>query len=200
MCSDEGYRWVVPWMASGPLACPESVLGIAVDVVDDGDFKWRRAAFELEAELVMHCFEHAWALRLGGAVGCRCGGLAGRQRELDGEVVTASEAGLVYNRAAETAERNQHVEWTYHSAPMASLASQITVGDRPVVDRTGLPGKYQFVLKRIDLTPEQNGLVSSDESNPANVFGLNALGLRLEPIKLPSEKIVIDHIERPSED
>jgi uncharacterized protein (TIGR03435 family) len=98
-----------------------------------------------------------------------------------------------------TGADRRHVEWTYHSAPIASLIYELTIGGRPIVDRTGLTGKYQFVLKQIDMTPEQNGLVSSEETNPANVWDLGALGLKLEPIKVPSQNIVIDHIERPTE-
>jgi uncharacterized protein (TIGR03435 family) len=35
-------------------------------------------------------------------------------------------------------------------------------------------------------------------TSPANVWNLAALGLKLVPIKIPTEKVTIDHIERPS--
>jgi uncharacterized protein (TIGR03435 family) len=98
-----------------------------------------------------------------------------------------------------TGENRTKIEWTYHSAPMASLATQLTLSGHPVEDKTGLTGKYQFVLRRIDMTEEQNGMVSSEEHNPANVWDLAALGLKVVPLKMPAETIVIDHVERPSE-
>jgi uncharacterized protein (TIGR03435 family) len=82
---------------------------------------------------------------------------------------------------------------------MASLATQLSGVGVPVEDRTGLKGKYQLVLKRIDMSEAQNGMVSMDEKNPANVWDLAALGLKVVPIKLPAETIVIDHIEKPTE-
>lgn len=98
-----------------------------------------------------------------------------------------------------TGEGNHRIEWTYHSATMASLATQLSGVGVPVEDRTGLKGKYQLVLKRIDMSEAQNGMVSMDEKNPANVWDLAALGLKVMPIKLPAETIVIDHIEKPTE-
>ena len=49
------------------------------------------------------------------------------------------------------------------------------------------------------MTPEQNGMVSSEETNPANVWDLAALGLKVVPIRIPTDAIVIDHVEKPSE-
>lgn len=68
--------------------------------------------------------------------------------------------------------------------------------DRPVVDKTGLPGKFDFYLKW-----------SSDEAplgDPGAAPGLftaiqEQLGLKLEPVKAPAEVLVVDHVERPSE-
>ena len=36
-------------------------------------------------------------------------------------------------------------------------------------------------------------------TNPANVWNLAALGLKLVPIKIPTQTVVIDHIEKPSQ-
>jgi uncharacterized protein (TIGR03435 family) len=71
----------------------------------------------------------------------------------------------------------------------ASLASIPDVG-RPVVDKTGLKGIFEF---RLDYS------VSPNEDRP-NIFSAlqDQLGLKLEPSKGPVEFFVIDHLEKPS--
>jgi uncharacterized protein (TIGR03435 family) len=66
--------------------------------------------------------------------------------------------------------------------------------DRPVVNKTGLTGKYDFTLK---FQPGQSTEVDSDA---ASIFTAvqEQLGLKLEPTKSPLEVLVIDHIEKPS--
>ena len=61
-----------------------------------------------------------------------------------------------------------------------------------VFDRTGLTGVYE-----IDLDYR---FFPADTTKP-DIFDAiqDQLGLRLEPIKAPGDVIVIDHIERPSE-
>jgi bla regulator protein BlaR1 len=99
-----------------------------------------------------------------------------------------------------TGVSRQRIEWTYHGATMASLANMLSGAGVGVVDQTGLTGKYDFVLKRIDMSAEQDGRVSMDAiPDPASLWDLGALGLKVVPIKIPVETIVIDHIEKPSE-
>jgi len=100
------------------------------------------------------------------------------------------------------AARGGTIENSFYGASMAELAQHLNGASpgHPVEDRTGLTGKYDFVLKRIDMSEEQNGAVSLNAiPAPNDLWDLGALGLRLEPIKIPSETIVIDHIERPTE-
>jgi uncharacterized protein (TIGR03435 family) len=87
---------------------------------------------------------------------------------------------------------------------MASLAmtlSQPFLGlGRPVVDKTGLTGTYDFTLK---WTPDQmaNGAHTVDDSEPSIFTAIQEqLGLKLEPAKGPVEVLVIDHVEMPSPD
>ncbi len=75
----------------------------------------------------------------------------------------------------------------FYVTPMASLAAEMSRWGAPVEDRTGLTGKYDFALTRFSTT-----------NNPSADWNLAALGLRLEPINVPTEAIIIDHIERPS--
>ena len=93
---------------------------------------------------------------------------------------------------------------------MAELAGSLSgqVG-RPVLDQTGLKGVYDILLH---WTPEPGAMVlgrgnsGADAAPLADISGPSIfaaiqeqLGLKLEPTKAPMEMIVIDHIERPSE-
>jgi uncharacterized protein (TIGR03435 family) len=59
----------------------------------------------------------------------------------------------------------------------------------PIVDKTGLTGHYDLIVP-YDYDPA----VSPDTN-----WDLNILGLRLEPLPIPFTNLVIDHIEKPSE-
>ena len=80
---------------------------------------------------------------------------------------------------------------------MAEIAGLMRfIVDRPVVDQTGLAGRFDFVLK---WTPD--GAETSDPNAPPELFTAiqEQLGLKLEPVKAPVDVLVIDHVERPSE-
>jgi uncharacterized protein (TIGR03435 family) len=100
--------------------------------------------------------------------------------------------------------RGEKPQSTFYGASMASLAENLSGASpsHPVQDRTGLSGRYNFVLSQVDMDPSSDGkgvVVSVDGANPANIWNLEALGLRLESIEIPTETVVIDHIEKPSE-
>jgi uncharacterized protein (TIGR03435 family) len=72
-----------------------------------------------------------------------------------------------------------------------------TYTDRPVVDMTGISEKFDF---EIPIVPINLSAGSSGESMHAMLASLRQhLGLRLEPRKGPIEVLVVDHVERPSE-
>jgi uncharacterized protein (TIGR03435 family) len=92
-------------------------------------------------------------------------------------------------------------------ATMAELASvmQRAALDRPVVDKTGLSGRYDFDL---EFTPDESQfggmlgkVAGADESAKPGLFAAlqEQLGLRLEAAKGLIEALVIDGVERPSE-
>jgi uncharacterized protein (TIGR03435 family) len=67
--------------------------------------------------------------------------------------------------------------------------------DRPVIDRTGVTGDidYDIVISQ----PEGKG---QDEVNRAIVYAvIDQLGLKLEPAKEPVDMLVVDRVEKPSE-
>jgi uncharacterized protein (TIGR03435 family) len=90
------------------------------------------------------------------------------------------------------------------------LSSQL---GRTVVDKTGLTGKYDFswqftpsqaqIRAAGGLTPPSDGAPSIVPDDPEGTSLFSAvqeqLGLKLEAGKGPVEIIVIDHIEKPSD-
>jgi uncharacterized protein (TIGR03435 family) len=90
---------------------------------------------------------------------------------------------------------------TFYAVSMSTFARQLRgMAGGPVIDRTGLTGKYDFSLNWLsqDLD-EREGVVSSDDPDPLSHWNLGALGLRVERVQISTEHIVIDHIEKPSE-
>jgi uncharacterized protein (TIGR03435 family) len=76
-----------------------------------------------------------------------------------------------------------------------------------VVDQTGLPGRYDFLLK---WTPDETQFAglgvkvpppTDNADAPPDLFTAiqQQLGLKLEPTKAPVEVLVIDRVEKPSE-
>ncbi len=68
--------------------------------------------------------------------------------------------------------------------------------DRPIVDQTGLKGRYDFQLKW--LTDDSHAM---DPDAPPGLFTAiqEQMGLKLEPVKAPANVLAIDKVERPGE-
>jgi uncharacterized protein (TIGR03435 family) len=79
-------------------------------------------------------------------------------------------------------------------ADFVSQLSYMAGVNRMVLDKTGLPGSYDFNLKWV---PEGTG-PESDTGTSIFTAIQEQLGLKLEPDKGPVEVLVIDHVERPS--
>jgi bla regulator protein BlaR1 len=90
--------------------------------------------------------------------------------------------------------------------PTAAFASLLSrqLG-KVVVDKTALPGKYDFTLKwtaEPSATPEnstESADAAGDSSSPLFAAIHDQLGLKLEPQKAPLSVLVIDHAERLAE-
>ena len=83
---------------------------------------------------------------------------------------------------------------TAKAVPIADLARNLSGSlGRPVLDKTGLTGKYDFKL-----TWASDDIQT--DSNAPSLFAAvqEQLGLKLESGKRPVEVIVIDHVEKPS--
>jgi len=85
------------------------------------------------------------------------------------------------------------------NVPMSLIASALSSWGnlgRPVVDRTGLAGTYDFVM---DYTPDPRpSYATVDSGGPGFEEALKQqLGLRLENQRAPVEFLVLDHVQRP---
>jgi uncharacterized protein (TIGR03435 family) len=91
-------------------------------------------------------------------------------------------------------------------ASMKELAARLAglVG-RPVVDHTGIAGQftfeiqYEFVRDTTRGIPGLGGPLNSDSMSSLLKSLEEQLGLKLEATKTPVEILVIEHVEKPSE-
>ena len=90
---------------------------------------------------------------------------------------------------------------TYLQITMAELTAFVSMSGKPIVDQTGLTGKYDFELPALYTFPISGveGAPSEPPPDVAHMFDWKAIGLEMKPIKVPARNLVIDHIERPSE-
>lgn len=119
--------------------------------------------------------------------------------------------GAVYG---ESSGPNMRWEYLGGSPGRVASAAAVATGMR-VIDRTGLAGNYTFVLEFApdDTTPDALRDIGQAKTwNPKPGFdapmtapkaptltmALAAIGLKLEPIKVPREFLVIDRIARPT--
>jgi uncharacterized protein (TIGR03435 family) len=96
----------------------------------------------------------------------------------------------------------QRTHLSLYGASMADFARVLSGAvRRPVQDRTGLTGRYDLVVNWVNDPdhPGREGFVSPDDPDPLSHWDIDALGLRATPVKIPGETLVIDHIERPTE-
>jgi uncharacterized protein (TIGR03435 family) len=84
---------------------------------------------------------------------------------------------------------------------------QNAVLDRPVVDQTGLTGRFDFTLNWTPDDSQFGGMAaktppSTDTANPPPALYTaiqEQIGLKLDATKAPAEVLVIDHVEKPSD-
>jgi uncharacterized protein (TIGR03435 family) len=92
--------------------------------------------------------------------------------------------------------RNQYMEIS--QATMEMLADRLGSDgiDRPVIDKTGLTGKYEI---RLEATPEFR-INNNPQPDDLRIFDAiqQQLGLKLEPQKAGIEVLVVDHMDKPS--
>jgi len=134
------------------------------------------------------------------------------QREMNVYALVVAKGGPKL-KAADAAEGhssgcNQLGVCSFRGEPTDAFARWLQlVMDKPVVDKTGIAGEYGFTLT---WTPDQSQFTSMGIHVPPPTDNPNAppelftaiqeqLGLKLESQKIQAEVLVIDHVERPSE-
>jgi uncharacterized protein (TIGR03435 family) len=112
-----------------------------------------------------------------------------------------------------TVRNGSNVTWDVRGASFLNFSTFFgIVLDRPVIDKTGITGMFDFHL---EFAPDETtaGVASpfapvggpqggpSDPAGGPSIFTAlqNQLGLKLESAKASGEFLVIDHVERPSE-
>ncbi len=95
------------------------------------------------------------------------------------------------------------------NANMADFSGlmQSAVLDRPVLDQTGITGRWDFTLKWTPDDSQFSGMgvripPPTDSANaPPNLYTAiqEQIGLKLDATKAPADVMVIDHVEKPSD-
>lgn len=86
-------------------------------------------------------------------------------------------------------------------ADFVKILKEAIVG-RPVIDKTGLAGHYDFTLK---FAPDRTVMSASPESAPQDLppdlftAMQQQLGLKLTPTKAPADVLIIDDVDRPTQ-
>jgi uncharacterized protein (TIGR03435 family) len=134
-------------------------------------------------------------------------------RELPGYALAAGKSGLKAKRSqpdAESRSNSSREAIDCEACAMRQLAQKLSEAIHlPVADLTGVEGEFDFQLK---WTPDdmqakppsggdKPGSVAADLANGPSVFAAlqEQLGLKLEPRKVPTEVLAIDHAEKASE-
>jgi uncharacterized protein (TIGR03435 family) len=103
-------------------------------------------------------------------------------------------------RAGGSEQSGGHIVFQNESMPDLAwaLSRTMAVGARVVVDETGLRGRYDFEL----IFERERAPAGADvrETGPSIFSALEEqLGLKLESKKAPVEFLIVEHVERPSE-
>jgi len=128
------------------------------------------------------------------------------QREMPVFALTAAKGGAKLKKSdgdpsalADEYERESAGESTlkFVNAPVSLLVTFLDFrADKPVVNKTGLDGRYDFTLK---YTTDETR-VSADANAAPGLFTAmeEQLGLKLEPMKAAADVLVVDKITTPS--
>jgi uncharacterized protein (TIGR03435 family) len=116
------------------------------------------------------------------------------KKELRVRFLYSSKTGLVFSEDGKTPrDPNSFVKREFEQAVLAAGLTGI-VGNRPVLNRTGLTGHYSTEFSYVPDEAIRRGAVG------ASIFdALEKLGLKLEPVRASVQFLTITHIDKPSE-
>lgn len=137
------------------------------------------------------------------------------KRELSIYAITVAKSGAKITKSEEDPKADPTMffygpgKFIAKNATIADFAGLLQQGvvDRPVVDQTGLAGRFDFGLVYRPDQPVLEGRGDNQPPAPSDQDALEdiytsiqqELGLRLEAMKTPTDVMVIDHLEKPSE-
>jgi uncharacterized protein (TIGR03435 family) len=102
---------------------------------------------------------------------------------------------------ASTVANNELKMAGHRTADLAQMLSLVML--QPVVDRTGVSGSFEFrmTFDQSEFTPPQLRRGTAEPSSAPSLFKAiqDQLGLKLERQTYPSRTLVVEHVERPSE-
>jgi uncharacterized protein (TIGR03435 family) len=89
-------------------------------------------------------------------------------------------------------------EETFTNCPVERLADRLgnMIGDHPVLDRTGLAGTYDFKLIAI---PAYRSRARTDPVDIPPTTAVGELGLRMVVQRAQVDILIVDHLEKPTE-
>ena len=90
--------------------------------------------------------------------------------------------------------KGMEMKFTNNSMSDFALGMQY-FSDRPVVDETGLPGRFDFTLR---WQPNETAAAEADSAPMLFTAVQDQLGLKLEPKKGMVDSVVVDKLTRPS--
>jgi uncharacterized protein (TIGR03435 family) len=91
-------------------------------------------------------------------------------------------------------------DFVAHACSMSDITSMLAGQfGHPIFDKTGLTGKYDFTLHYHGTRLSDRKADDMDPVQPLDVAIQDQLGLKLKPTKGPVQILVIDHIEKPSD-
>lgn len=94
----------------------------------------------------------------------------------------------------------QGYDFIAHRCSMSQLVAMLTAQfGRPVIDKTGLVGNYDFILTYKGRWDRDRAADDMDPTSPMDRALQEDLGLKVDPAKGAMRALVIDHIEKPSE-
>lgn len=125
-------------------------------------------------------------------------------REQTAYVLTVAKGGLKMKQSTPGMIRRGNGEILSKGTQIGTFARFLAVDlRRPVTDETGLTGTYEFDLKWTPdrfATVEPGGALANDPAGPTIFTAIEEqLGLRLESRKVPVETLVIERVEKASE-
>ena len=125
------------------------------------------------------------------------------QRELRAYVLTVGKSEKKFKQAdpAEVPLRtNSAMGSVVRALTMQEFADFISQPlQKPVVDKTGLPGRWDFSFDFTNYLPKREGEERPDFEGVLNATLQGEVGLKLESEKTLVDVMVVDHVEKPSQ-